>query len=332
MKICTIGGTNFSGRAFTGLALEAGHEVTVFHRGRGEDAWPEAEHVHGDREGGLGALAGRSFDVIVDFCAYVPRQIEEATAALPDGRYVFISSVSAHRMDGRAGATEVDDVHEPPFPETEDITWETYGPLKVACEQALRAARGDSATVVRPHFIVGPHDPTDRFTYWVRRASLGGRMLAPAPPDQPLQWIDARDLAAFVLHVGTNDMAGTFNVAVPPGRHSLGELIETSSEAAGSSVDVTWCDDAFVVANDLVASEENDPFPLITPEEPNSHLFDTSNAVAHGLRFRTLEETVADTLAWDRKRGLPELTVGLAAQPEAELLAAFEAGAGPSDR
>jgi len=324
MKICTIGGTNFSGRAFTGLALEAGHEVTVFHRGRGEDPWPDAEHVHGDRDGGLDALAGRSFDLIVDFCAYVPRQIEEATALLVDGRYVFISSVSAHRMDGRPGATEVDDVYQPPFPETEEITWETYGPLKVACEHALRAARGEAATIVRPHYIVGPHDPTDRFTYWVRRASTGGRMLAPAPADQPLQWIDARDLAAFVLHVGADDIAGTFNIAVPPQRHTLGELIETSAEAAGSSVEVAWCDEPFVAANELIATEQDDPFPLISPEEPNAHLFDTSNAVAHGLRFRTLEETVADTIAWDRERGLPELKAGLAAQREAELLAAWE--------
>jgi 2'-hydroxyisoflavone reductase len=314
------------------MALEAGHEVTVFHRGRGEDPWPRAEHVHGDREGGLGALAGRSFDVIVDFCAYVPRQIGEAIAALPDGRYVFISSVSAHVEHARAGATEVDDVYEPPFPDTEEVTWETYGPLKVACETTLLAARGDRATIVRPHYIVGPHDPTDRFTYWVRRASIGGRMLAPAPADQPLQWIDARDLAAFILHVGTNDMAGTFNVAVPPERHTLGELIETSAETAGSSVEVAWCDEPFVASNGLLVTEDNDPFPLLTPDEPNAHLFDTSNAVAHGLRFRTLEETVADTLAWDRERGLPELKAGLAAQREAELLAAWEARADPSDR
>ena len=123
MRICTIGGTNFSGRAFTGLALEAGHEVTVFHRGRGDDPWPEAEHIHADREGGLDALSGRSFDVIVDFCAYVPRQVREAAAAVPNGRYVFISSVSAHVEQVRAGATEVDDVYAPPFPDTEDVTW-----------------------------------------------------------------------------------------------------------------------------------------------------------------------------------------------------------------
>jgi 2'-hydroxyisoflavone reductase len=162
MRICTIGGTEFSGRAFTGLALGAGHEVTVFHRGRGsEDPWPDAGHVHGDRDEDLGLLAGRVFDVVADFCAYVPRHVQQLVEALPDaGRYLLISSMSAHREDARAGATEEDDVHQPPFPQTEEITWETYGPLKVACEQAIRAARGEAAVVVgAPRRGGGPPPP-----------------------------------------------------------------------------------------------------------------------------------------------------------------------------
>jgi 2'-hydroxyisoflavone reductase len=325
MRICTIGGTRFSGRAFTGLALEQGHEVTIFHRGGGEDVWPKAAHVHGDRDGGLEVLAGSSFDAVVDFCAFVPRQVREAIAIAGDGRYVFISSVSAHLEEVRAGATEDDDVYGPPFPDTEEVTWDTYGPLKVASEHAVHDAAGDAGTVVRPHFIVGPYDPTDRFTYWVRRAASGGRMLAPAPAAQPLQWIDARDLAAFALHVCTADVAGTFNIATPPRRHSLQELVETSAAAGGVPLDVAWCDDAFVRAHGLVVTEESDPFPLIVPNEPNAHLFDTSRAVDAGLTFRPLAETVADTLAWDRDRGVQELTAGLKPAREAELLAAFGA-------
>jgi 2'-hydroxyisoflavone reductase len=179
--------------------------------------------------------------------------------------------------------------------------------------------------VVRPHYIVGPHDPTDRFTSWVRRAAAGGRVLAPGPADQPLQWIDARDLAAFVLHVCGADVAGTFNIATPPRRHTFDELLETSAAAGGATLDVAWCDDAFVRANDLVASEESDPFPLLTPEEPNAHLFDTSRAVANGLTFRPLAETVEDTLAWDNERGAPELKAGLSPEREAALLAAWDA-------
>jgi 2'-hydroxyisoflavone reductase len=327
MRICTIGGTRFSGRAFTGLALAGGHEVTVFHRGeRGDDPWPEATHVHGGRDGGLAPLEDDVFDAVVDFCAYNPRQVREAAAVVGDGRYVLISSVSAHREDARAGATEGDDVHEPPFPDTEEITWQTYGPLKVASERAAAELHGDRGTIVRPHFIVGPNDPTDRFTAWVRRAASGNRFLAPAPPEQPLQWIDARDLAAFVLHLCEADTAGTFNVATPPRRHSLGELLTTSAAAAATTLEVAWADEDFVRAHELVASEESDPFPLVTPEEPNAHLFDTSRAVAAGLVFRSLPETVADTLAWDRERGEPPLQAGLEAAREAELLAALDAG------
>src|SRR6185312_1075413 len=152
MRICTIGGTRFSGRAFTGMALEAGHEVTIFHRGAGEEAWPEAEHVHGDRDTDLDALDGRSFDAVVDFCAFVPRQVTDAVRVAGNGRYVFISSVSAHLEEVRPGATEDDDVSGPPFPGPEAVTWETCGPLKVASAYALRAAVGDAGTVVRPHF------------------------------------------------------------------------------------------------------------------------------------------------------------------------------------
>jgi len=326
MRICTIGGTRFSGRAFTGMALEQGHEVTVFHRGGAEEVWPEAEHVHGDREKDLGELGGRSFDAVVDFCAFVPRHVADGVRVAGGGRYVFISSVSAHLEEVRAGATEDDDVYEPPFPDTEDVTWETYGPLKVASEYALREAAGDAGTIVRPHFIVGPYDPTDRFTYWVRRAAHGGRMLAPAPPEQPLQWIDARDLAAFTLRVCTVDIPGTFNIATPPRRHSLGQLLETSAAAGSVPLDVAWCDDAFIRAHELVVTEEGDPFPLVVPDEPNGHLFDTSRAVAAGLAFRPLAETVGDTLAWDRARDVDELQAGLSRDRERELLDALDAG------
>jgi 2'-hydroxyisoflavone reductase len=330
MRLLTIGGGRFSGRALTGQALERGHEVTIFHRGSGpDDPWPEAEHVHGDRKDGFDALAGRGFDAVVDFCAYVPREIREAAAALTSpGRYAFISSVSAHREDARAGATEDDDVHQPPFPDTEDVTWETYGPLKVACEQEVTAAYGDRALIIRPGYIVGPHDPTDRFTYWVRRAARGGRMLAPSPADQPLQWIDARDLAAFVLDLLERDAGGTYNVITAPRAHTLEGLIATASAAAGADVETAWADDAFVRAHGLIATEEDDPFPLITPDEPSAHLFVNARAVGAGLRTRPLEETVRDTLAWDDERGAPwPMRAGLSTDRETELLAALDASA-----
>src|SRR3954463_2376531 len=193
MRICTIGGTGFSGRAFTGLALGQGHDVTIFHRGGTDEVWPDAQHVHGDRDRDLGMLDGRSFDAVVDFCAFVPRQVRDALGVATGGRYVFISSVSAHEETARAGATEDDDVYRPPFPATEDVTWESYGPWRVASEYGIRDAVGDAGTVVRPHFIVGPYDPTDRFTYWVRRGGDGGRVVGPPPPGQAPRGGHARE-------------------------------------------------------------------------------------------------------------------------------------------
>jgi 2'-hydroxyisoflavone reductase len=329
MRILTIGGGRFSGRAFTGQALGAGHEVTMFHRGSGpDDPWPEATHVHGDRDEGFGDLTGSAFDAIVDFCAYVPRSVREVAAAFPNsGRYLFISSISAYREGFRAGVTEDQDVFEAPFPETESITWETYGPLKVACEIEARSAFGDRATVVRPGYIVGPDDPTDRFTYWVVRAARGGRMIAPAPADQAMQWIDARDLAAFILRLITDGTPGTFNAIDRPGDHTLGDVLEASAMAAGTSIDVAWVDEAFIERHGLTASEDgDDPFPMVTPEEPNAHVVSDERARAAGLTTRPLAETVRDTLAWDRDRGAPwPLSAGLTSEREAELLAAFDA-------
>jgi 2'-hydroxyisoflavone reductase len=322
MRVCVIGGTRFSGRAFTGAALAAGHAVTVFHRGEGsEDPFPEATHVHGDREGGLGAIPSGGFEAVVDFCAYNPRHVRDAATAVGEGRYVLISSMSAHRDDAPAGATEDDAVYGPPFPDTEEITWETYGPLKVAAERTATEIFGDRAAVVRPHFIVGPHDPTDRFTSWVRRGASGERFLAPAPADQPLQFVDARDLAEFVLRLCERETAGTFNAATTPRRQTLGDVLTASAAAADAALDVAWVDQAFVQRHRLVPSETGgDPFPMATPEEPGAHLFDTSHAVGAGLTFRPLGETVADTLAWDLGRGRPPLVAGLDPEREAVLL------------
>jgi 2'-hydroxyisoflavone reductase len=328
MKLLVIGGARFSGRALTGLALDAGHDVTIFHRGGGpEDPWPAAEHVHGDRHEGFGSLKGRSFDVVVDTCAFVPRDLEEAADAFADtGLYLFVSSLSAHTDVVREGATEDDDMHQPPFPETEDVTNETYGPLKVASERALRARFGERALVVRPGYIVGPYDPTDRFTYWVRRAARGGEMLAPGPPDAVMQWVDARDLAAFMLALCEQRAGGTFTVVTPPGRHSIGELLELSRAEAGADTVLTWIDEPFARAQGLIDDDDDEPLPMWTPGLPGFELFDTARAERAGLVCRPLVQTVRDTLRWDTERGAPwPMQAGLSDERERELLAAWHA-------
>ncbi|MGE5227240.1 MAG: NAD-dependent epimerase/dehydratase family protein [Planctomycetaceae bacterium] len=327
MELLVIGGARFSGRALTGLALEHGHDVTMFHRGSGpDDPWPAATHVHGDRNDGFGELAGRRFDAVVDTCGYVPRALAASADAFPDaGRYLFVSSLSAHRDDVRVGATEEDDVHEGPFPDTEEITEETYGPLKVACEEVVRERFGDRATIVRPGFIVGPWDPTDRFTYWLVRPTRGGEMLAAGPPSYAMQWVDARDLAAFVLRVCEEGVAGTFGVVTRPGEATIEDVLTTASAEAGADTAFTWIDEAFATAQGLT-EDPSDPLPMWVPSLPGFHAFDPSRAFAAGLRTRRLAETVADTLAWHAQRGSPwPLEAGLSDEREAELLAAWHA-------
>lgn len=326
MKLLVIGGARFSGRALTELAIERGHEVSLFHR-TPTDLFPEAEHVIGDRDESVDALGGRTFDAVVDTCGYVPRAVKASAELLSaSGWYGFISSLSAHPEDLPPGANEDSPIFEPPFPDTEDVTDETYGPLKVACEQEVTKVFGDRACIIRPGFIVGPNDPTDRFTYWVRRAAAGGEMIAPAPADYGLQWVDARDLAAFVLRLAEGATSGVFAVVDRAPTMTLGELIAEAVSAAGADTRVSWLDEAFIA--DAFAGEEggDDPheaFPLWWPEAPGFHAFDPSRAFEAGLSCRAPAETVRDTLAWDRAREQAPMEAGLSAEREQQLLTAW---------
>jgi nucleoside-diphosphate-sugar epimerase len=324
MRLLVIGGTRFSGRALSELALEEGHELTLFHRGGGEDPFPEAEHLHGDRERDIDALKGRSFDAVVDMCGFVPRSVRASADVLSGaGSYLFVSSISAHRDDARPHAGEKDDVHQSPFPDTEEVDDETYGPLKVACERAVQDVFGERAIVVRPGLIVGPNDPTDRFTYWVRRVAEGGEVLAPSPAGYPIQWIDARDLGGFMLHLSRRAIGGVYNVVVPPGTATLEDLLASAHDTSGSDAAFTWVPKDFLDAHGV---EEWSDIPLWIPGLPNLHLFDTSRAVSVGLATRSLVDTVRDTLAWDRSREQTwPMDAGLAPDRERELLAAWHA-------
>jgi 2'-hydroxyisoflavone reductase len=326
MKLLVIGGARFSGRALSERAIERGHEVTLFHRTPTE-LFPQAEHVIGDREQGVDALAGRTFDAVVDTCGYVPRAVRASAELLAgSGWYGFISSLSAHPEDMPPGGTEDSPIFEPPFPDTEEVTDETYGPLKVACEREVIDVFGDRACVIRPGFIVGPHDPTDRFTSWVRRGATGGEMLAPAPADYGLQWVDARDLAAFVLGLAESATPGVFGVVDRAPTMTLGDLIGAAAAAADADTRVAWVDDAFIA--DAFAGEDDDPheaFPLWWPEAPGFHAYDPSRAFEAGLTCRQPAETVRDTLAWDRDRPQGPMQAGLDPDRERSLLAAWHA-------
>jgi nucleoside-diphosphate-sugar epimerase len=326
MQLLVIGGTHFVGRALVEGAVQRGHDVTVFHRGPAEPgAFPQVEHVHGDRDGGLEGLRERTWDAAIDTCGYVPRLVRDSARLLSDsvGVYAFISTLSVYPDDAPAGCNEASPTYLPPFPDTEEITAESYGPLKVACELEAMAAFPGRCLVVRPGYIVGPHDPTDRFTYWVRRAAAGGTMLAPEPQDQALQVVDVRDLGTFTLDHVEAGTADVFGVVGPRDPFTWGEALPALVGAAGAGTELTWVDAAFL--RERINDEEGE-LPLWDIDYPGLHSFDASKAMAAGLHHRPLAETIADTVAWDRGRG--PLKVGLTSERERELLQAWSVSAG----
>jgi 2'-hydroxyisoflavone reductase len=320
MRILVVGGTRFFGRAFVEEAVRHGHRVTVFHRGESEpDDFPDVEHVHGDRKAGLEVLEGRSWDAVLDTCAFVPREVRELARAIGGrvAQYALVSSLSVHHDDLPVGASEETPTHRPPFPDTEEVTDETYGPLKVACEVEAAAAFAGRLLVIRPGYIVGPHDPTDRFTYWVRRAASGGEMLAAGPPDASIQGIDARDLGAFVLGRIEAADTGTYGAVGPAAPATMAGVLEAARSAAGADTTFVWADQGFVRG---LGDPHETWFPMWHPHLPGFHAYDAGKAMGAGLRPRPFADTIADTLAWDRDRGMPPLGAGLTPEKERELL------------
>lgn len=317
-----LGGTKFLGRHTAERALARGHEVTLFTRGQtNPELFPEAEHLVGDRDGDLAPLAGRSWDAVADMTGYVPRVVRQSAELLRDtvGRYLFVSSVSVY-ADFSGPVSEDSPLAELEDPSTEEVS-EHYGALKAACERVVQEAYGGRATIVRPGLVVGPWDPTNRFTYWATRVARGGEILAPGPPERMTQWVDARDLAAWMVDLLERDEPGVFN-AVNEGV-PWGALLEGAQ--------VTWVPDEFLQERGVGQWME---LPLWIPDEPGIQQTDVSRAVAAGLSFRPPAETMRDTAAWDVEHGAevsPTLTgvsgAGLAPERERELLAEWHARA-----
>ncbi|HEV7134249.1 MAG TPA: SDR family oxidoreductase [Gaiellaceae bacterium] len=300
MKLLVLGGTKFLGRHAVDAALAAGHEVTTFTRGQTNPGlFPQVEHLHGDRDGDLAALEGRSWDGVVDTSGYVPRILRQSAELLRDtvGRYVFVSSISVY-ADFARPVDESTPVAELEDPATEEIL-ENYGALKAACETVVDELYGERGASIRAGLIVGPFDPTDRFTYWPRRVAAGGEVLAPGDPEAPVQFVDARDLAAWLVQLALDGPGGVFNATGPAEPLTFRELLERARAAAGSDARFTWIDDQPILDAGVQPWTE---LPLWLPGDDYAGMAraDTRRALAAGLRFRPLEETVLDTLAWDR--------------------------------
>jgi 2'-hydroxyisoflavone reductase len=319
MKVLVLGGTQFVGRAFVEAALAAGDELTLFHRGRTNPGlFPEVEHVIGDRDGGLDALDGRTWDACLDVSGYVPRLVGDSATALRDGveRYVFVSTISVY------ASLSVSRDENGPLQTLEDETTEeigggTYGGLKVLCERVVTDVFGERGTIVRPGYVIGPYDHTGRFPWWAHRAARGGEMIVPATLAQAFQAIDTRDLAEFLLLRARSPLTGVFNATGPVPPITMLDLVEAAASASDTDLNVEVVDDAFLREQGIESE-----LPLWAGDDPDWAAWasvDVGKAIGAGLTFRTVDDTVAATLA--ETAVVPG--IGLDPEREAELLAAW---------
>ncbi len=352
MDLLILGGTVFLGRHLASVALARGHHVTLFHRGRHPLAFAELgvdaaalariETLQGDRREGFASLAGRRWDAVIDTSAYRPSEVAAAIDALGEsvGHYTLVSTLSAYPHLGIVGITEDDATSNPTAAELaegesldrenpEEISrfHELYGPLKAVCERVLLGRLPEKGLVVRPGLIVGPHDPTDRFTYWPERAARGGVALAPGDADRAVQFIDARDLAAWMIHMAEQRHLGALNANGPATSPSMGAVLESCARVAGKGTRYEWCDEAFLFKAEVTPWME---MPLWIPET-NAEMkgfmqFDCSRARAAGLTHRPLDDTVRDTLNWTLSRppGTPR-RAGMSPEREAAVLEQWRA-------
>ena len=331
MNILILGGTGFLGPHTVRAALAAGHTVTLFNRGKSNSTlFPEVETLHGDRDplksDGINALRGREWDAAIDICGYVPRLVSASAELLADsvGHYVFVSTISVYSDLSQRAIDENSPVGTIADPAVEKITGETYGPLKVLCEQAVEKAMPGRAVHIRPGLIVGPGDTTDRFTYWPVRIARGGEVLAPGEPGDRVQIIDARDLAQFMVHTAEEKIVGVMNAVGPKTPFTFEEMLTGCQAVTGSDAKLVWVTSEFLMAQGV---KPWSGIPLWVPDTPDMRGFaEMSNmkAIAAGLEYRPFEETARDTLAWSKnQRGDQPLKAGLTVERERQLLDAW---------
>lgn len=336
LKLLVLGGTGFLGPHFVEAARKRGHTLTLFNRGKtnpdkfsGED-YRDIEQLHGDRKTDLSALEGeRKWDAVLDTSAYIPADVTRSGKLLAPKvkQYLLVSTISVYAKND-VPADENSPLAVLADPTVDKVSNETYGGLKALCEKAAEAELPGRTTVVRPGLIVGPGDNSDRFTYWPARADRGGEILAPGSAQDPTQFIDVRDLAAFLLATLENGHVGVYNADGEPGALTMGAVLRESQRAAGKKSTLTWVPADFLEAQKVSAWGDMPAWIPARGEYAGFGRTSVSKARAAGLSYRPLRDTVRDTLAWWRK--LPEERrakpkAGLPAQREAEVLAAWHA-------
>jgi len=332
LRVLILGGTGFIGPHIVTALHDAGHKVTVFNRGRRKAGLPpDVEALVGDRDGKLDALKNRDWDAVIDNAGYVPRIVKLSADLLKDHvqHYMFVSSISAYADLSTPGIGEDYPLATVKDPTTEEVG-DNYGGLKALCEQVVAQTYGNRCAIVRPTYIVGPGDTSDRFTYWLVRAARGGEMLVPGTPTDPLQFIDVRDLADFMRMCTEQRFTGSYNLCNPPGAVTMGDVLATTARITGAKTKYVWASTQFLEKQKLIDSGEIPIWAPTTGELAGAALVNPARAVAKGLRFRPLETTVRDTLAWQGKRPAAEqqkMRAGLTAERETELLKQLKAQA-----
>jgi 2'-hydroxyisoflavone reductase len=329
MKLLVLGGTVFLGRHLTEAALARGHEVTLFNRGQhNADLFPAVEKLRGDRDGDLTALEGRQWDAAIDVHGRVPRIVRMSAELLAPavGHYTFISTTSVYGDYSIRNMAEDAPLATIADPTVEDPTGPNYGPLKVLSEQAVEAALPGRTLVVRPGLIVGPHDPTNRFTYWPHRVAQGGDLLAPDGPTHPARFIDARDLADWTVRMIESGATGTYNARGPNETLTFGELLDTCKTITGSDARFVWVDEQFLLDAGVKPYTEIPLWIPNLPERAGFYSVNSGKAIAASLTFRPVAETIRDILAWDATQppDAPRPS-GLRPERERELLTIWRA-------
>ncbi len=329
MRLLILGGTVFLGRHTVEAALARGHQVTLFNRGNtNPELFPDVEKLRGDRDGNLAALEGRQWDAAIDVAGYVPRIVRASADLLADNvrHYTFVSTTSVYAGYRVRGISEEAPLGTLDDESVEDAGGANYGPLKALCERAAEAAMPGRVLTVRPGLIVGPYDPTDRFTYWPVRVARGGDVLAPGRPDRVIQIIDARDLAEWTIRMVESEATGVFNATGPDHELTFGRMLDDCTTVSGSDARPVWVSERFLTEHGVTPWTELPLWVPDTEEYTGFAAINVSKAVAAGLSFRPLAATIRDTLAWDAARPADtERRNGLDPEREAELLAAWRA-------
>lgn len=305
LELLFLGGTGFLGPHQVEYALARGHKVTLFNRGKSGPGLfgDRVEVLLGDRDTnvapGLTALQGsRRWDVVIDNSGYVPRHVRDSIELLKGrcGRYVYVSTVAVYDLTGASRFDENSALRPAPSPSTEEVTGESYGPLKAECDRIVQSMLGKRAIIVRPTYIVGPGDETDRFTYWVERMARGGQVLGPPAPGAELQWIDVRDLYPWIVDLAERAQPAIFNAAGPAMPVTWKQVLSTLAQGATQPTDIRW-------ATDEVMSKTGIKLPLVRPpffNTADSLHFDSTVAHSAGLQFRSLVDTASATSTWWR--------------------------------